>query len=142
MKGALYLAIFIGFLRKVARKLITPPRKIRKVSPATSDENTYRYYIVMSVAGDREYDIDDGWTFMLTRKEATKVDDYLARGLGDVTTMDRRSQVVLREYTPSGYPMVSCLFEPMDPVSENMLRTELSTIVSCVEKFISVMRST
>ena len=142
MKVALYLAIFIGFLRKVARKLMTPPRKTRKVYRATSDEKTYRYYIVMVVAGDREYDINFGLTFMLNRKEATKVDDYLARGLGDVTTMDRKSHVVLREYFPEGYPPVSEMFVPMDPMSEDMLKTELSTIVTCVEKFISVMRST
>lgn len=143
MKVALYLAIFLGFLRKVARKLMTPPRKTRKVSPATSDEKTYRYYIVMAVAGDREYDINFGWTFMLNRKEATKVDDYLARGLGDVTSMDRKSRVVLREYITGDYPPpVSELMKPMDPLSEEMLSTELSTIVTCVEKFISVMRST
>ena len=142
MKVAMYLAIFIGFLRKVAGKLMTPPRKIRKVSRAMSDEKTYRYYIVMVVAGDREYDINSGWTFMLTRKEAAKVDDYLARGLGDVTTMDRKSRVVLREYITGGYPPVSELVVPMDPMSEDMLKTELSTIVTCVEKFISVMRST
>ena len=140
MKVALYLAIFIGFLRKVARKLMTPPRKPRKVSPAMPDEKTYRYYIVMVVAGDREYDINGGWTFMLTRKEADKVDNYLARGLGDVTTMDRKSCVVLREYFPEGYPPVSEMFVPMDPMSEDMLKTELSTIVTCVENFISDMR--
>ena len=121
---------------------MTPPRKIREVSPATSDEKTYRYFIVMAVAGDREYDINDGWSFMLTRREAANVDDYLARGLGDVTTMDRRSRVVLREYMPGGYPMVSCLFEPMDPLSEDMIKTELSTIVTCVERYISELRST
>lgn len=143
MKVALYLAIFLGFLRKVAGKLMTPPRKTRKVSPATSDEKTYRYYIVMAVAGDREYDINSGWTFMLTRKEATKVDEYLAAGIGDVTTIDRRSQVVLREYFPNGgYPPVYELMKPMDPLSEEMLSTELSTIVSCVERYISEMRST
>lgn len=142
MKVALYLAIFIGFLRKVARKLMTPPRKTRKVSPATPYEKMYQYYLVMNVNGDREYDIKYGWTFMLTRKEATEVDDYLARGLGDVTTMDRKSQVVLREYITGGYPPVSDMLVPMDPMSEDMLKTELSTIVACVEKFISVMRST
>ena len=140
MKVALYLAIFIGFLRKVARKLMTPPRKTRKVSTATPYEKTYRYFIVMVVAGDREYDINDGWTFMLTRKEAAKVDDYLARGLGDVTTMDRKSHVVLREYFPEGYHPVYELMKPMDPLSEEMLSTELSTIVSCVEQYISDMR--
>ena len=140
MKVAVYIAIILGFLRKLVRKHLVRPRKPREAVAGSSDEKVYRYYIVMVVSGDREYDINSGWTFMLTRREATKVDSYLARGLGDVTTMGRKSQVVLREYFPGGYPMVSCLFEPMDPFTEDLLKTELSTIVSCVEQYISEMR--